>query len=41
MNTNSSDRENISLEETLSFIKYLNKNQPFDKEELMIPTHDV
>ena len=35
------NRDNISLEETLAFIKYLNREKPFDKEEIIIPTHDL
>lgn len=37
VNTN---RDNISLEETLAFIKYLNREKPFDKEEILIPSKD-
>jgi hypothetical protein len=33
-------RENISLEETLAYIKFLNREKPFDKEEILIPTKD-
>lgn len=36
-----SDRENVSLEEALAFLKYINKEKPFDKEDINIPTRDV
>lgn len=38
VNTN---REKISLEETLAFIKYLNREQPFEREEILIPVRDL
>ena len=34
-------KDQISLEEALAFIKYLNRQKPFDKEEIIIPTHDI
>lgn len=37
VNTN---RDNISLEETLAYIKFLNREKPFDREEVLIPTKD-
>ena len=36
-----SNKDKVSLEETLSYIKYLNQNQPFDREEIVVPTHDI
>jgi hypothetical protein len=38
VNTN---RDKISLEETLAYIKYINREQPFNKEEILIPTKDL
>jgi hypothetical protein len=35
-----SDRENISLEEALAFLKFINKEKPFNKEDIVIPTRD-
>lgn len=30
----------ISLEETLAYLKYINREKPFDKESVQIPTKD-
>lgn len=37
---NVKERDVVSLEETLAFIKYLNKEKPFDKEQIAVPTRD-
>jgi hypothetical protein len=34
------NREEITLEETLAYLKYLNREKPFNKEEVVIPTKD-
>jgi len=39
MNINK-NRDVITLEETLAYIKYINREKPFDKEEIVIPTKD-
>lgn len=36
----STDRENVSLEEALSFLRFINKEKPFNKEDIVIPTRD-
>ena len=34
------NRDLITLEETLAYIKYLNREQPFTTDEVLIPTKD-
>jgi len=34
------NREVITLEETLAYLKFLNREKPFSKEEVVIPTKD-
>lgn len=34
------NRDEITLEETLAYLKYLNREKPFNKEEIVIPTKD-
>lgn len=39
MNINK-NRDVITLEETLAYIKYINREKPFNKDEVLIPTKD-
>lgn len=34
------NREVITLEETLAYLKYFNREKPFNKEDIVIPTKD-
>jgi hypothetical protein len=34
------NRELITLEETLAYLKYINREKPFNKEDVIIPTKD-